>query len=561
MLCRRLIWVLFSFTAISIASPIIQAPLIDVVPEDGKLGAVSCEHELCSRIGADILSRGGNAADIIEALHHSGIGGGGFMVVRNSDGTKEFIDFREIAPAAASRDMFSENRNGSIFGGSASGVPGEVRGLQYLHEKYGKLPWKDLVLPAVEVARNGWELGHDLARYMSEAITSSGFDFFTEDPSWAIDFAPNGTRLGAGDAITRSRYARTLELIAQKGPDVFYEGPMAEDMVQTVQRTNGTLTMQDMRDYKIKSRESYTIDYRGYKVSSGPLPSGGPVLLSILNVLNLYDDFFSTDLTNLSTHRMDEAIRFGYAMRTKLGDPEYVEGMTEYQEYMLSQKTAERHRGDISDIHTQNITFYDSVEYYNDGDHGTTHVVTADSTGMAVSMTSTVNLLFGSTVMTPETGIVMNNVMDDFSLPGTDNKFGFPPSPANYIAPGKRPLSSTSASIVERPDGSLFFVTGAAGGSRIITSTLSTIINVIDRNMSVSDALAEPRLHDQLMPNLLVLEETFNRTTAEFLRSREHDIVYIPIAQSAVQALRLHEDGTFEAAGEVRQEDSAGLVV
>lgn len=235
--------------------------------------------------------------------------------------------------------------------------------------------------------------------------------------------------------------------------------------------------------------------------------------------------------------------------------------MNEYQEYMLSEETARKHHDDISDIHTRNITFYESIEYFNDDDHGTTHVVTADSTGMAISMTSSVNLLFGSTLMVPETGVVMNNVMDDFSIPGEPNKFGFPPSPANFITPGKRPLSSTSASIIERADGSLYFVTGAAGGSRIITSTLNTIINIIDRNMSVLEALAEPRLHDQLMPNLLVLEETFDRATAEFMQNRGHEVVFIPTAQSAAQALRLHENGTFEAASEVRQKDSAGLVV
>ncbi|KAI5310181.1 hypothetical protein KEM55_000785, partial [Ascosphaera atra] len=163
--------------------------------------------------------------------------------------------------------------------------------------------------------------------------------------------------------------------------------------------------------------------------------------------------------------------------------------------------------------------------------------------------------------MVPETGVIMNNDMDDFSIPGERNQFGFVPSPANYIAPGKRPLSSTSATIVERPDGSLYFTTGAAGGSRIITGTLNSIINIIDRNMSVADALGEPRLHDQLLPNIAVLEDSFDEGTAEFLRGRKHDVVYIPVAQSDVQTLRLHEDGTFEAASEPRQLNSGSIVV
>lgn len=234
------------------------------------------------------------------------------MVVRAPNNSYEFIDFRETAPAAAFEEMFKNNTNASVRGGLASGVPGEIRALEYLHKQYGSLPWSTLLSPAIEVARNGFRVGEDLVRYMNAAV-GDGEDFFIKNPIWAQDFAPNGTRLGLGDIITRRHYADTLEAIAKHGPDAFYTGPIAEAMIKAMKAENGTMTMKDLADYKIAFRNTSQIDYRGYKITSSTAPSSGNVALSILKVLGTYKDLFtSKESLNISTHRMDEAIRFGY---------------------------------------------------------------------------------------------------------------------------------------------------------------------------------------------------------------------------------------------------------
>jgi gamma-glutamyltranspeptidase/glutathione hydrolase len=245
-------------------------------------------------------------------MYHSGIGGGGFMMVRGKDGSYEDIDFRETAPAAAFEDLYKDNVGGRVTSGLASGVPGEVRGLQYLHEHYGVLPWKSVVMPAVHVARDGWEVSQDLVNYMGYA--SSKNDFLVNDPTWAIDFAPHGKILTIGETITRKRLANTLETIANDGPDAFYKGPMAAAMIRTVQSTNGTMTMADLSNYTVASRKPATLKYRGYKLSSCSAPASGIVALTVMNIVSGYEDLGDPKALNLSTHRLDEAMRFGYGM-------------------------------------------------------------------------------------------------------------------------------------------------------------------------------------------------------------------------------------------------------
>jgi gamma-glutamyltranspeptidase/glutathione hydrolase len=210
--------------------------------------------------------------------------------------------------------MYSGNIAGSLYGGLASGVPSELRGLQYIHEKWGQLNWKEVVMPAVHVARDGWKVGEDLVRFMDGAQSGVDGDFLTKWPEWAIDFAPNGTRLGLGDRITRKRYADTLERIAEEGPDAFYEGPMAEAMIRTLREKNGTMTMQDLKDYKVVLRKPATIKYRGHKLTSNSAPAGGVVAMAVMNIVGGYEDFGEMKTLNLSTHRLDEAMRFGYGM-------------------------------------------------------------------------------------------------------------------------------------------------------------------------------------------------------------------------------------------------------
>ncbi|KAJ9626468.1 hypothetical protein H2203_004100 [Taxawa tesnikishii (nom. ined.)] len=456
--------------------------------------------------------------------------------------------------------MYNNNTNASIYGGLASGVPGEVRGMAYLHEHYGVLPWRDVLQGAISTARNGFPVTQDLVRYMASA-TAGVDNFLVNDPNWAIDFAPNGTLLKLNDTITRKRYANTLETIANEGADAFYTGAIARTTIDAVQGANGTMTLDDLANYTVAIRPPAEIEYRGYRLRSCSAPASGAVALSALKIIEGYETIGQEGWLNLSTHRLDEAIRFGYGQRTELGDPLFVEGMDEYQNEMLNASTAAFIRSRISDLHTLNVSAYDPTGLEILETPGTSHVVTADASGMAVSMTTTINLLFGSQVLVPETGIIMNNEMNDFSIPGTRNAFGFVPSPANYIRPGKRPLSSITPTIVEFPNGTLYFVVGAAGGSRIITATIQNLWNVLDRNMTSPEALAEPRLHDQLVPNQVYFEYAYDNATVEFMRERGHNVTWWAPGQSSAQALRRLSNGTFEAAGEPRQLNSGGYVI
>ncbi|KAJ5682170.1 Glutathione hydrolase proenzyme [Penicillium macrosclerotiorum] len=538
--------------------------------EPGKLGAVASESSICSNHGVEMLKMGGNAADALVAaqfcigvigMYHSGIGGGGFMLVRAPNGSYEFIDFRETAPATAFQDMYNNDTNLSIYGGLASGIPGEIRGLEHLHKNYGSLSWATVMQPAIYTARNGFPVTEDLVKYMNSAV-GDGEDFLSKDPTWALDFAPNGTRLGLGDIITRKRYADTLETIAQQGPDAFYSGPIAETMINALQAANGTMTLQDLDNYTVAIRNTSQIDYRGYTITSTTAPSSGIVAMSILKILNTYRELFhSGQSVNLSTHRMDEAMRFGYGERTELGDPSFVDGMAAYEEEMLKQSTIDEIRGKISDTHTLDISAYDPAGLESLDTPGTSHIAAADHSGLAISVITTINLLFGSHVMVPETGIIMNNEMNDFSIPGSSNSFGYIPSEANYIRPGKRPLSSITPAIATRPNGKLFLIAGSAGGSRIITATVQNIIHTIDQKLSAAEALAKPRLHDQLVPNQVSFEYAYDNGTVAFMKSLGHNVTWVAPGQSTAQLIRVLPNGTFDAAGEPRQLNSAGYSI
>ncbi|TKA48685.1 hypothetical protein B0A54_00821 [Friedmanniomyces endolithicus] len=451
-------------------SPSYSVPTTLLDPGHNKLGAVASESAICSEIGTAALQAGGNAADAMVASTLC-VGG--------------YIQARECAPAAATENMYKNNVNASIHTGLASGVPGELRGLAYLHDNYGSLPWEDLVMPAVEVARNGFPVTADLVRYEANAV--AGIDnFLVNNPTWAIDFAPNGSLLGLGDVITRKRYADTLETIAKRGVEAFYSGPLAETFINTVQSNGGMMTLADLKNYTVAIRPPSAIDYRDYKITSGSAPSSGTVLASAMKIIEGYPTIGEAATLNLSTHLFDEAIRFAYGQRTELGDP------------FFSLETP-----------------------------GTSAVVTTDVTGMAISLTTTVNLLFGSQIMVPETGVILNNEMNDFSIPGASNAFGYIPSPSNYIRPGKRPLSSITPTIVEHANGTLYFAVAAAGGSRIITATLQNLWHVLDQNMTAPEALAAPRFHDQLVPNQILFEWAYDNGTVAFMRERGHNVSWI----------------------------------
>lgn len=535
--------------------------------EDASTGAVATESRECSTIGIDLLKAGGNAADALVGsvfcvgvigMYHSGIAGGGFMTVRAPNGSYEFIDFREKAPAAATQDMYNNNTQLSEIGGLASGVPGELRGLERLHKSYGSLAWKDVVTPAVELARNGFRLNEDLHKAMVSA-TSGIDDFFVTDPNWAIDFAPNGTRLGINDTITRKRYADTLEVIAAEGVDAFYTGAIANATITAVKEAGGIMTLEDLANYTVSTPDPLSINYRGYKVTTGGAPCSGAVALSALKIVEGYEDFGED--VNLTTHRLDEAIRFAYAERTELGDPDFVSGMKEYQEQMISDNVTSLIRSKITDSTTHPVAYYDPEGIESLETPGTSHVVTADKSGLAISLTTTINLYFGSRVLVPETGIIMNNEMNDFSIPNASNSFGYIPSEANYIRPGKRPLSSITPIIIDNRNGTFYVSVGAAGGSRIITATIQNVFHMLDEDLTALEALKKPRLHDQLVPNTVSFEYSYDNTTTAYMKERGHNVTWVAEGQSSAQAIRRLGNGTFEAAGEPRQKNSGGYAI
>ncbi|EGX91564.1 Gamma-glutamyltranspeptidase [Cordyceps militaris CM01] len=536
-------------------------------PRDANRGAVSSESALCSSIGTQLLKEGGNAVDALVGtvfcvgtvgMYHSGLGGGGFLLLRDKDGKYEFVDFRETAPAAAFEDMYKNNTDASLYGGLASGVPGELRGLEYVHKKYGALDWAKVMAPAIRVARYGFRVDEDLVKYMQSTARN---DFLVEDPSWALDFAPRGRLLRLNETMTRKRYADTLETIAHQGADVFYTGAMANATITALRARGGTMTLADLANYTVAHRPPLHITYRGHKLTSTNAPSGGPVALGALNTVSGYEDFFQPATVNISTHRLDEAIRFAYGQRTKIGDPSFLPGLDSYTAAMVAPATGAEIRSKISDTSTQPVAYYNPDGIESLATPGTSHVVAADASGMAVSLTTTINTLFGSRLMVPETGVIMNNEMNDFSIPGTSNAFGYRPSPQNYVRPGKRPLSSISPVIAETPEGRLYFACGSAGGSRITTATIQLVVHMLDQRMGPAASLRQPRLHDQLQPDQVAFEYAYDNATTAFMAARGHNVTWVAPGQSTAQALRLLPNGTFEAGGEPRQKNSGGFAV
>jgi gamma-glutamyltranspeptidase/glutathione hydrolase len=433
-----------------------------------------------------------------------------------------------------------------------------LRGTEYIHKKYGALRWADVIAPAVKLARFGFPVTEDLVKYMDSTSPNA---FLTEDPSWAMDFAPKGCRVRLGETMTRKRYADTLETIANEGADAFYTGSIAKATIRALKTANGTMTLADLKNYTVALRDPVHISYRGYKLTSTNAPSSGVVALSALNVLSGYSDFPDPSRSNLSTHLMDEAMKFAYGQRTKLGDPSFVPGLDKYTKQMISAQTGDQVRSKISNDKTFNVSYYDPEGLESLETPGTSHIVAADANGMSVSMTTTVNLLFGSNLMVPETGVIMNNEMNDFSIPGESNAFGYIPSAANFVRPGKRPLSSISPIIAETADGKLFFSIGSAGGSRITTANIQNTIHLLDGNMTVLEALAQPRLHDQLVPSRVTFEYAYDNATVAYMKALGYNVTWVAPGQSTAQGLRMLPNGTFEAAGEPRQKNSGGFAV
>ncbi|CAG8502504.1 8218_t:CDS:10 [Paraglomus occultum] len=524
-----------------------------------KNGAVASEEIHCSNIGVDILKAGGSAVDAAIASQlcigsinsfSAGIGGGGFMIIRGTDGKTEVIDFRETAAGAANKTMYSKQPELAKYGGLSVGVPGEIRGFELAHKKFGKLPWKSLFEPSIKMNRDGFTVPPELARRIQIFK-----ELLKKDEGLAELYMPNGTLLVEGDLLKRENLADTLELIATEGADVFYNGSIANALVDKIQQEGGILTLEDFASYNPIVREPVVGYYHGRKISTAPAPASGPALINILNILEGYE--LKVDgPTQVNVHRIVEALKYGFARRTELGDPDFVNNTANMAE-MLTKDFASLQRGNISD----DTTF--DPEYYNprfdvQETHGTTHVSVMDKDGQAIALTSTVNLVFGSLVLDQKTGILLNDEMDDFSIPGTPNFFGLYPSPFNYVAPAKRPLSSSVPAIIEN-NGEVEMVLGASGGAKIITATLQAIINVYDFNMNILKAIDAPRVHHQLLPNQVIIESGYPQELIEGLVLRGHNVTVVDISQgmSEVQAVMRFKDGLLNAASDFRKNGMA----
>ncbi|KAF4446305.1 gamma-glutamyltransferase [Fusarium austroafricanum] len=493
----------------------------------------------------------GNIPDLV------GIGGGGFALVRDKDGEYSFVNFRESAPAASTENMFQGREIDSMVGGLAVGVPGEIRGLHYLHQRYGTLPWASLIEPSIKLAHEGFKLGEYLNDVLQHIPSP---DFLTKEP-WAQDFAPGGTLVSLGNVVKRRMLAKTLRVIAKKGPDGFYRGPVAQGMVREIQKQGGVLDSTDLERYNISVRGPIEVMYRGYRVVGTRAPSGSSVILSTLNILGGYQDLGSMPHVNQSTHYVDKALRFGHGQRTELGDPDFVPTVEAFQDRMLSQELAEEIRSTVLEGSTLPVEKYNPDNFEVLSTPGTSHLVSADRWGRVVSLTSTVNTAFGARLMDPTSGVILNNEMNDFSIPGSTNFFGFEPSPNNFIRAGKRPQSSMSPVIVEKPGtGEIALAIGGQGGSRIISAVAQVLWYVIDWNKNCSEALEQPRFHDQLQPNQVFFETTYDNKTVASMAAKGHNVTWTPRRQAAVHILRRLEGGVFEAAADPAQKGSGGIV-
>jgi gamma-glutamyltranspeptidase / glutathione hydrolase len=494
--------------------------------------AVSAQR-LASQVGADMLRQGGNAVDAAVAMGYAlavvhpccgNIGGGGFMTVRLADGRETFLDFRETAPLAASKDMFldaagAEVPRRSLDGYLAVAVPGTVLGLDTALGRYGTLSRATVMAPAVRLAEEGFVLTQpdiDILRSRNRV--------FAAEPNLGRIFLKDGKPLQAGDRLVQKALGATLARIARDGPDAFYRGPIADAVVAASRAHGGILSKEDFARYRVSESAPVTCRYRGYDIASAPPPSsGGTTLCEILRILEptpLHELGFHSAA---AMHAMIEAMRHAYVDRNFfLGDPAFVDNPIAH---LLSDGHAAAIRAAIDPERATPSQDLAPGKAPHEG-ASTTHYSVVDRFGNAVAVTYTINQYFGAGVMAGETGFLLNDEMDDFTVKlGTPNFMGLVQGRANAIEPGKRPLSSMAPTIVSR-DGKLFLVLGSPGGSRIITILLEAIVNVIDYGMSIQEAIDAPRFHHQWMPDRVSIEPfALSADSAKLLAERGYRLV------------------------------------
>ena len=529
----------------------------------GKNGMVTTQHFLATSVGEKILNKGGNAYDASVAVAFTlavvlpragNIGGGGFMVMYDKETAEAYsIDYREKAPEKSTKDMYL-NDDGSFnntmlstFGYLSSGVPGTVAGLWEVHQKFGSLPWEDLIEDAIFYAENGF----DITPYMADILYryNEKMSFFPETKKIFQISYPNFKN----KKLIQKDLAKTLKIIAAQGRDGFYKGEIAQKISDEMKSNGGLISYEDLENYNPVWREPLTSSYRKNKIiTMGPPSSGGVHIIQMLNILENYDlkefEHNSSKYINLLT----EIMKHAYADRSKyLGDPDFfdvpVKKITSYEYSNEIYKNIDL--GSIKssqDIHPG--------MYLNNESHETTHFSIADFDGNVVSSTYTLNSTFGSGVVIKGTGILMNNEMDDFSAaPGMPNQFGLLGAEANEITPGKRPLSSMTPTIVMK-DGELFFTTGSPGGSRIISAVLQSILNIVDFNMNLEQATHAQRIHHQWQPDALEVEFSIDDGIRNDLELMGYDIK-ITAPLTCIQTI-MYQDNEFSGYGDYRRPDA-----
>lgn len=514
----------------------------------GTHGAVSSAEANASEIGLDVLRRGGNAVDAAVAVGFAlgvthptagNIGGGGFLVVRLPDGKSIAFDYREMAPSKAHRDMYLDPAGNltedSRKGPRAAGIPGVVRGLAAAHAMFGTMPWEELIMPSVKLAREGWKLDQHHAEDLTwgvERMAAYAKEVEQKQPGSALARAmaytlgtfrkPDGSAYQTGEVWKQPDLAATLERIAKEGPDAFYRGPLAAKMAQEVQAMGGIWTAEDLAGYKVIERQPIVFQYRGHEIITMPPPSaGGVVLRQVLaasEVLGLYKLDWDGDER---MHLYVEALRRIYADRNLLlGDPDFVDIP---MKTLLDVSYMEKRMADIDPQKaTPSSEIRAGVELKESTQ--TTHFSVVDTKRMAVANTYTLNGGFGAKVQIPGTGVTLNNEMDDFTAKvGAPNMFGLVQGPQNSIAPGKRMLSSMTPTIVVK-DGKLRAVVGSPGGPTITTTVAQVIMQIIDHNRTVSEAVRAPRMHHQWLPDSILAENALDPADKAALEKRGHQI-------------------------------------
>jgi gamma-glutamyltranspeptidase/glutathione hydrolase len=533
---------------------VIEVPAVE--PVTARHGMVVAQEARAARIGRDVLERGGNAVDAAVATGFAlavtypragNIGGGGFMVIHLAEGRRDIaIDYRETAPTATTRDTYLDasgvaDPRKSRDIGLAIGVPGTVAGLALAHEKYGsgRFTLAELIAPSIALARDGIPVEDDIADSLPYAR-----ERLARWPSSAkIFLRADGAVLAPGDRLVQADLAATLSSIAQDGPRAFYQGPIAEKIAAAVREAGGLMTADDLASYRAVERRPIRGSYRGHDIVSMPPPSSGGVLL--VEMLNVLEGFTLRPGDPASLHLMIETMRRAYADRARLlGDPDFVQAPIRG---LISKRYAATLRAAIDPERAQ-----PSSEIGNgnpaafEGDN-TTHYSVVDRFGNAVANTYTLNLSYGVGLVAEGTGVLLNNELDDFAAaPGAPNAYGLVGFDANAPGPGKRPLSSMTPTIVFK-DGRLFLVTGSPGGSRIITTVLQVLLNVIDYGMGIADAVHAPRLHHQWLPDQVVVEATVPAATVQALEARGHRVRVSP-PFTAANSILVTPDGLIGAA-------------